>query len=353
MKLTMKRKRKLMALIASVAIFMLWSNTPTENTGKNIQTSAIKGNKTIDGDFVLNDGLISPGFSPGKITVTGDFSMGSSATYECELKDLTGAGSGHDQIDVTGNISLAGNLNIALDGYTPNNADQFEIMKFTGTLSGTFTITWAGTMLADGWQIDYGVLAPNKITIYGLTSSLPVELLSFKGNLVDNQIILDWITASELNNLGFEIQKSNEGREWRIIDFVEGQGTSAIINEYRYNDLSPLSGINYYRLKQIDFDGAFEYSDVIAIEYANSEKNIQIFPNPSNKLINIQINNPSNQRMRIKATDNLGRTIWESGLIEGESNWRKEMEFERNGIYFITAQIGDEIVTKRVLINEF
>ena len=91
---------------------------------------------------------------------------------------------------------------------------------------------------------------------------------------------------------------------------------------------------------------------MIAIEYDNSESNINAFPNPSNGLINLQIDNPLNQIIRIKVSDNLGRKIWESKLIEGESNWRTEIEIEGNGIYFITAQIGDEIYYGRVIITD-
>lgn len=124
------------------------------------------------------------------------------------------------------------------------------------------------------------------------------------------------------------------------------------MNQYRFEDPNPFSGINYYRLKQVDYDGAFEYSKVIAIEYNTSEKGIQVFPNPSNSLINIRIDNPRSQRIKIRITDNSGRSIWDSGMMEGGSVWRKEMEIEENGIYFITTQIGGEIQYERVIITD-
>lgn len=183
-------------------------------------------------------------------------------------------------------------------------------------------------------------------------SVLPVELIEFVGSFFDNRVNLKWSTASELNNLGFEIQKSKNARDWDNINFVEGRGTTTEVNKYQYVDLNPFSRINYYRLKQIDFDGAFEYSKVIAVEYENLKWNINVFPNPSNGLINLNVNNPSNQRMKIKISDNLGRKVWESDLIEGESNWRKEIEIKRKGIYFVTTQIGDEIQYKRIIITD-
>ena len=172
------------------------------------------------------------------------------------------------------------------------------------------------------------------------------------GSSKDNKINLFWRTATEINNAGFEVQKSMNGRGWKIIDFVAGQGTTSEINEYQFQDLNPLSGINYYRLKQIDFDEAFEYSKVITVEYSNSKRNITVFPNPSSGLINLQIDNPLNQRIKINISDNLGRKVWENELIESESNWRKEIEINGNGVYFVTVQIGDEIHYERVIITD-
>jgi len=183
-------------------------------------------------------------------------------------------------------------------------------------------------------------------------SALPVELTSFTGEVSTQSVILKWNTASELNNLGFEVQKSQNARDWKIIDFVEGRGTTNDLNKYQHKDSNPYSGINYYRLKQIDFDGAFEFSKIIAIEYNGKNEIIKVYPNPSNRIVNIQVDNPLSQRMEIRVVDNLGRTVWESGLIEDALSWSKEMEIKRNGIYFITAQIGNEILFERLLIMD-
>ena len=163
---------------------------------------------------------------------------------------------------------------------------------------------------------------------------------------------MSWATAIEINNLGFEIEKSTNGRNWEIIDFVVGQGTTTEIIEYQYEDLNPFSGINYYRLKHIDIDGAFEYLKVITIEFSDTTKNINVFSNPSSGLINLQIDNSLNQRMEIKISDNLGRIFWERRLIEDQSIWKNEIEIERNGIYFVTAQIGAKIYYERLVVRD-
>ena len=227
-----------------------------------------------------------------------------------------------------------------IDGEAPYDRSGYSV-----SLSSDGTRVAIGAYLNDGNGSNSG-----HVRIYNYLI-LPVELISFQGHSNESVIRLNWKTASELNNSGFEIQKSKNGRDWQILDFVDGRGTTSEANEYQYQDKYPFSGINYYRLKQLDFDGALEYSNVIAVEYTNSKRGIQIFPNPSNGLINLQINNPSNQRMKIKVSDNLGRKVWESELLEGESNWREEIEIEGNGIYFISAQIGDKIHYERVVIR--
>ena len=115
---------------------------------------------------------------------------------------------------------------------------------------------------------------------YGGSQPLPVELVKFDAHLKNEQVYLNWNTASEINSMGFEIEKSKDGRAWKLIGFMNGNGTTNEAHEYEYRDSNPFLGINYYRLKQIDFDEAYEYSRVVAIKYHDPEKVIQVFPNP-------------------------------------------------------------------------
>lgn len=267
-----------------------------------------------------------------------NISINSSGTFIIDL-DL---GNG-----ITQNLNSGQTYSLRFWNISPSNFALGTVFSSTDSYTNGARLNHSGSVIN---------CSPNFCDTYFRISinnaPLPVELINFSGQILERKVELNWSTASELDNLGFEIQKSINGRDWRTINFAEGQGTSNEINEYRYDDLNPYSGFNYYRLKQIDFDGAFEYSKVIAVEYDNSKKSIRVFPNPSNGLINLQIDNPSSQRMKITISDNLGRKVWESVLVEGESNWRKEIEIEENGIYFVTAQIGDEIFYERVIITD-
>jgi len=269
----MKKTKTKLAIIASLAVLLLWSVSPSPRT-------VIKGNKTINSNLVLKDGMISPGNSPGKVTVNGDLTLGSTATYKCELKDLTGAGTGHDQIEATGSITLDGTLDIVLDGYTPDDADKFEVMKYGTTLSGTFSTV---NGLPAGWQIDYGVQEPNMVTIYGQNSTIPIELLNFTAVRQKESVILKWQTASERNSDYFTIEHSTDAKNFSSLDRIKAQGISNNVQRYSFEHHTPAKGINYYRLKQVDLDEKFAYSNIIAMELGKEK--YTFYPNPANKSI--------------------------------------------------------------------
>lgn len=111
-------------------------------------------------------------------------------------------------------------------------------------------------------------------------AALPVELINFKGKEQAGTIQLNWQTASEINNQGFEIEWSNDGRAWQKIGWIDGNGSTSSINDYSFIHRSPHRGFNYYRLKQLDFDGAFEYSSILVISF-NGQTEFSIYPNPA------------------------------------------------------------------------
>lgn len=124
----------------------------------------------------------------------------------------------------------------------------------------------------------------------GNTGFLPVELLSFKAKAMERNILLHWETASEIDNQGFELQKSLDGKNWRPIDFVKGHGTTNEAKSYNSVDQNPVQGNNYYRLMQLDYDGASEYSEVISVNWRNKveETSLKVYPNPVNDVLTIE-----------------------------------------------------------------
>ena len=118
-------------------------------------------------------------------------------------------------------------------------------------------------------------------------SYLPVELTQFEAIPKNEMVELSWQTATEKNNEGFEIERSSNGKDWETLDFVQGNGTTLKTQNYTYIDEQPIEN-NYYRLKQIDFDGQFEYSDISHVNYKLGIKNyVNVFPNPATDELNI------------------------------------------------------------------
>lgn len=119
-------------------------------------------------------------------------------------------------------------------------------------------------------------------------AALPVELSAFTAQKIDNKrSLLNWITANEDGNVGFQIERATDGRNFQEIGFVSGAGNSRNENSYTFIDENPLPGINYYRLRQLDLDGKTAFSDVKSLTFGGMIKELSVFPNPANDFLQI------------------------------------------------------------------
>ncbi len=191
-------------------------------------------------------------------------------------------------------------------------------------------------------------------------SAVPVELTSFTANVNGNNVLLNWQTATEVNNYGFEIQRSafsDQRSEWNTIGFVKGNGTSNSPKEYSFTDIVSQSGKYSYRLKQIDIDGSYKYSDIVEVNIGTPEKFelSQNYPNPFNPSTTIEYSIPKNsvQNVQLKIYDVLGREV--ATLVNGKQEaGRYKVKFNANnlpsGIYFYTLRAGDFVATKKMIL---
>jgi hypothetical protein len=189
---------------------------------------------------------------------------------------------------------------------------------------------------------------------------VPVELTSFTATSQAGKVTLNWTTATELNNLGFEIERKiindTEG-EWVKIGFSQSHGTTTETEEYSYiDDISRITATSLaYRLKQIDFDGSYEYSDVVMvdnpapIDFALHQN----YPNPFNPTTTIVYGLRERTIVELKLFDVLGREI--ETIFDGEQDaGYYEVEFNASrlpsGIYFYRLQAGSFVETKKMLL---
>ena len=204
---------------------------------------------------------------------------------------------------------------------------------------------------------------------YGI---IPVELTSFTASVSENNVTLSWKTATEKNNSGFEIQRrvagplpGGEQKEWVDISFVEGHGSTTEEHNYSFTDKNILTGDYQYRLKQIDYDGSFEYSDIVEAELSSviSYRLEQNYPNPFNPVTTIGFSLPEKSLARITILNAIGEQVAvvlnevkEAGYYQVEFSAKGGSASGGNasnlssGVYFYKLRAGSFVETKKMIL---
>lgn len=182
---------------------------------------------------------------------------------------------------------------------------------------------------------------------------IPVELTSFIASVVGNSVQLQWATATETNNRGFEIQRGINNRDLTTIDFVKGNGTTTEKQNYSYVDNTELTGSLFYRLKQLDFDGNYDYSKVVEVTRVVSYGLSQNYPNPFNPTTTITYSIPQNTFVTLKIYNILGSEVAE--LVNGQVDAGvHKVNFNaynfNSGVYFYTIKAGSFSETKKLTL---
>jgi len=188
-----------------------------------------------------------------------------------------------------------------------------------------------------------------------IQSTIPVELVSFSAKQIEDEVHLNWQTAAEINNQGFEIERKIENSDWRTIGFKEGFGTITEPQHYSFIDENISSGKYQYRLKQIDYDGTFEYSEIVEVDVLviNNFSLQQNYPNPFNPITTIKYDIPGKSFVTLIVYDVLGNEI-EILVKKEKPAGEYEVEFSgdglSSGIYYYKLQAGNFSSTKKMIL---
>ena len=163
------------------------------------------------------------------------------------------------------------------------------------------------------------------------TGPLPIEIINFSGQIINDVAHLFWTTASELNNDYFNVQHSTDGQNWQNILKVDGAGNSSISLDYEGLHTNPSLGINYYRLKQTDFNGTYSFEETISLNYDENE--MQVYPNPAYE--EVFINKKSIGEFNINIYNIYGQIVQIELRSHSSNGVIMDLSKLNSGVYFI------------------
>jgi len=228
-----------------------------------------------------------------------------------------------------------------------------EIMDLTNYNSSQvklkFELKTDGSLTEDGWFVD-----DISVVAYGI---IPVELASFKARRDDENVMLEWITSTETNNMGFDVErrdtKSNSG--WQKLGYVKGRGTTTEKSLYSFADKNPIEGKSYYRLKQIDFDGSSKIYNAIEVDFETVKEYSlsQNYPNPFNPSTEINFTLAKSGNITLKVYNLLGSevaTLADGFMEAGKHLVKFNAKDLTSGVYFYTIKADNFTSTRKMML---
>lgn len=208
----------------------------------------------------------------------------------------------------------------------------------------------------DGYFLSEADLYNNDQALYNYVmtgSTLPVEFTYVNAAMHNEGVMISWGTSSEHNNDYFTVEKSSDGVTFQEIAKIQGAGNSAESKSYSVIDVSVQSGLNYYRVKQTDFDGEFEYSRVVSFFNDQLLKvDLNVFPNPASNLLNIILKGVGSDDVNIEMADSNGMTIYTAIY---QSNFDHQLKIDVStfnpGVYNLILSVGSSVYAKKVIVQ--
>ncbi|ROL62509.1 T9SS C-terminal target domain-containing protein [Bacteroidetes/Chlorobi group bacterium ChocPot_Mid] len=259
------------------------------------------------------------------------------------------------------------------DSNVPVKVDSLtSIIAIAGGVYHSLALKNDGTVWAWGFnqfgQLGDGTNTNSNVPVQtSITNVLPVELTSFSASVSNGSVLLNWQTATEVNNYGFEIERASQTStsppkarklnliDWNKIGFVQGHGNSNSPKDYFFTDENPPSGKVQYRLKQIDFDGSFKYSDIVEanVDFPQEFKLAQNFPNPFNPTTKIEFTIPQAANVSLKVYNVLGqevRTLVNGMKEAGTYKINFDAKELSNGVYIYKLEAGTYTQARKMIL---
>jgi len=347
---------------------LLWNITATPTTPKweatnfNFHSSPTSFTDSKTGNYVSNATVT--------MTLKNAINLSTNAHPRLNFWTKFDMESGYDygQIEISTNngttyTPLTGNYTTLGSGsFQPNGEPLYdglqsnwvnEIMDLTNYNTSQvklkFELKTDGSLEKDGWYVD-----DISIVVYGI---VPVELSSFTAIAQDANVLLNWVTSTETNNMGFDVErrttKSNSG--WQKLGFINGKGTTTEKTSYSFVDKNPVDGKLYYRLKQIDFDGSSKIYNSVEVEFgAVKEYSLsQNYPNPFNPSTDIIYTLAKSGNITLKVYNILGSevTTLVDGFMEaGKHSVKFNAKDFTSGVYFYTIKADNFTSTRKMIL---
>ena len=239
-------------------------------------------------------------------------------------------------LDVGDVIQVAGTTYSAYSGNDAANINQCVLGN------GDITVSLTANRRDETVQVTF--------TAYSSTNCsgapLPIELSGFTVRLAAGTAHLRWQTATERNNAHFSIERSADGSTFTEIGRVTGKGNSSVKQDYTFTDERPLKGINYYRLRQVDFDGTAAYSPVASVVNGRTG-GITVAPSPATDLLKVRFDEATEAAGRYEVFDQAGRLVLNGAVAEESNELNLEVAVLVPGIYILRMTNGQVVVTKR------
>ncbi|PHN07598.1 hypothetical protein CRP01_05715 [Flavilitoribacter nigricans DSM 23189 = NBRC 102662] len=186
-----------------------------------------------------------------------------------------------------------------------------------------------------------------QVVITVQSSVLPVELTRFSADTRDDEVELNWTTASELQNDFFQIEHSRDGVRFQPVGKVKGAGTTTETVEYHFLHRQAAAGANYYRLKQVDIDGAFEYSDIVVAELRTHGGGVEVYPNPTLDKAVIRLDTRP-ERISFSLFTLSGKQLAVTPGA-GDTMWEIDLSGIPSGVYVLRVNMDGQTLVKRIV----